>query len=329
MSQQQRRKAIRQARNKQAGGGSPEEEAKQAIAGSGASVAESLGDPVQPPAPPEPGEAPGGGQERSQQIDQVPAEEAYIGGKAPLPDDYHKVMQEEGLSHVANPNVHEEDAEVPQPQGQTPVRRGMEVKEEHPVLGALRRDFGLDSIKTEDVWIEGHKWTIGLLDAREMGLISRIADRFASTLTEREMMANYAIAAVSTRMIDDVPVYKVFGVPIPPGTIVEDGVQPPRHIRSQAALNLFEFLTEESKNKLAYTLFESYADLLDDKDQVRSYLNDEDKPRFRYKSPDADYEFVDFPNYDREGNELPYYCKYSGALMDKVAKVIGGSESPL
>lgn len=263
--------------------------------------------------------------------------DAYIGGKQmeeAKEDDYEAAMAAAGYAHAANPNhVNQPPRQPPSvpPNYQPPsgTRTQQVLKEEHPILMALRRDFGITGIKTEDIKVDSHNWTIGMLDAREIAVIQRICDSYAMSVTEREMILYTALAAVCVRAIDGEPVYKVFGVAVPPGAVIEDPMLPPRDIRFNASLALFYFLLENAKTKLAYTIYEAYKDKLDDKDEVNSYLNDAERPRYRYRSSSVDYEFVDFPMVDANGEELPYYCKLTGAVMEKVSKVVGGDELPL
>lgn len=331
MDQQERRnRAIRQAKQRQQE--LAEEAKREQVAGElgrealhalGASAAETLGDQVRLRTPPLPRPGDSTGEEqRSVRLDEMPRNEAFI-GENDLEDDYDEVMRESGFvmresgfEHVAN---------------KAPPSRGVKtekVKNEHPILGALRRDFGIDAIETTDVEVGGHTWTLGALDARELGFITRLADQFAITFSERDIITHGSIAAVAVRAIDGVPTYEVFNVPIEPGLVIQNDLIPPRHIRMAASMKLFEFLMEESKNGLVRSLFEAYEDKMDDKDEVTSYLNDPDKPRYRYRSPDGS-EFVDFPRVDNNGKELPYFCRNTGAKMVKVSKVVGKRDLPL
>lgn len=281
---------------------------------------------------PEPGQAPGGGEQFTDGPamfdpgtmigDQMAAHQQGLppGG---LPDD-HDALLGPGIGPgvplpQADPRI---ASRVPLRGPQEPRTVPISPIPEHPILTALREDVGLETIEPKDVEIGGHRWTLRVLSPGELSRASSIADSRSVTLTERELVFHAAVAAHSVIAIDGAPLYQIFGVEAAPGVIITDHLRPPRPIRYMAAAALYDFITDNGKTELAKKLKDAYDEECDRDGAVRSYLDarEDKKVRFRCQEKGCGFELLIIPQVDTRTGEVKLpFCQYDGSSMPIVA----------
>jgi len=158
------------------------------------------------------------------------------------------------------------------------------------VLTKLRQDFGIENIPRVDVKLGDSTFTLRLLDTGSVATAIRFADSLS--LAERENLLNLQLACVSfsVQAIDGVPLWKIFDVPIPEDQKIKvegrethqfDPMNPPGHVKIQAAASFMDFLSSEAAPALYESLWESYGKEVDPKgslaDIVKRLAGDEEE----------------------------------------------------
>lgn len=316
------------------------EEMKQAIPGLSPEIAASIGAPLDPTAGfnfapgagrpaelPEVGSAPGGAADRTQGRDIFSGRMMgdMMGQEVPGLVDDHDALVGEGIGSDSPP-----PSPPVQPQKPTPKTHPGEVKVEHPVLTSLKLDLGIEHVKAHDVSIGGHKWTLATLAPADLARASRIAD-LTDTMTERQLTYQSAIAAHAIVAIDEVPVYLVFGIEVPPGLTVTDHLRPQKSIRYFAAARVYDFINDDTRTQLPQRLYDAYQDKCDEQGGVASYLDDADSLRVRFKCPEegCSHELYIVPRMQPGTGDvrLPF-CQWDGVPMEIVGAE-ADTESPL
>ncbi len=334
-------------------------EIRAGIEGLSPEVAKSIGgalDPTQgfnfdPNAPrpaelPEPGSAPGGGPARNQSnfegntmADQMAQMAVTAGQGGELPDDRDAVLAAHGVpggpqqppggpgqppppgGHGGGPGGGPgATAPIIEPDPNPPV--------EHTILTKLRQDLGLETVKTRDFDIGGHKWTMTLLAPKALALASRLADTLSEGATEFQMTMQSAVAAYAVVAIDQVPTWQVFGVTPPPGVNITNPLNPPGHMRYLAAARLFGFIHEGSRTQLPQRLWDAYNEEIDGRGGVASQLDQNPRMRFRCQEEQCGHELFIPPRYKPGSRDviLPF-CRWHASPMKITAAE--ESENPL
>jgi len=265
---------------------------------------------------PMPGEAPGGRPDRSQQsfIGNMVGEALQQESATPLPDDHDEIMAQEP---PGAPQGRPRGPQVPRVQPGTK-------RPEHPILTKLRLDLGVESIKTVDVLVGGHRWTMALLTPADTATAARLADQLTDTPTERVIISQTVIGTYSVVAIDGSPTYQVMGVEPPPGVTITDHMRPPRGIRYLAAARLFDFVNDEGRTELAQRLSQAYRDKFDNAGEVTSYLDDPTHQRTRFRCPEeaCGHELLIVPRTTPGTRDIQLpFCQWHGCTMEIVAEV--------
>jgi len=151
----------------------------------------------------------------------------------------------------------------------------------HSLLQKLREDFGIDAIPLEDVSLNGHTFTMRLLDTSSIATALRFADSLS--LTERENAINLQIALISFAVlgIDGEPTWKVFDVELTPDESVTveghlrptfEPMKPPLRIRVLGATALMDFLNVTATASLSDELWKAYNSRIDPKGSLEGLL---------------------------------------------------------
>jgi hypothetical protein len=146
----------------------------------------------------------------------------------------------------------------------------------NPILLKLREDFGIDNIPLEDVDINGHLFTMRVLDTGSITRALRFADTLSMPGSERENGINLQIAMCSFAVlaIDGEPVWQVFNVPIPKEhSVTVEGTErpifapmdPPTEVRIVGATQLMDFISGQASTSLLNELWKQYREKIDPK----------------------------------------------------------------
>jgi len=144
----------------------------------------------------------------------------------------------------------------------------------HPLLKKLREDFGIDHIPLEDISINGHIFTMRVLDTASVTASLRFADTLS--ITPRENIINLQIALVSFAVlaIDGEPLWKIFEIPLghDEKIMVEgqerpvfDPMKPPLRVRTMGATQFMDFLNNTATASLIEELWKTYNSRVDPK----------------------------------------------------------------
>ncbi len=143
---------------------------------------------------------------------------------------------------------------------------------DHPILGRLRRNFGLDSVPMVEVPIGDQVFTMRVLELSAVSQALRFADTLTMTPRENAIMVEIGIVSFSVIAIDGVPLWEVFDAPIPDAdTVVVEGARrptfkpmdPPASVRLMGATALMDFLNTETTTLLASELWKAYTEKVD------------------------------------------------------------------
>jgi hypothetical protein len=149
------------------------------------------------------------------------------------------------------------------------------------ILTGLREDFGIDSIPTVDIDINGHIFTMRVLDTASVSTALRFADTLSMTERENAINLQIALTAFAVFAIDGEPLWKVFSVPIPDvDTVIVEGerrpifnpMKPPHGVRSIAASELMEFLSTELSASVLAELWKRYGTEVDPKGSLEELM---------------------------------------------------------
>jgi hypothetical protein len=151
----------------------------------------------------------------------------------------------------------------------------------HPLLQKLREDFGIDSIPLEDISINGHTFTMRVLDTSSVATSLRFADTLS--MTERENAINLQIALISFAVLgmDGEPTWKIFDIELtPPEQVTVEGqirpifdpMKPPTRVRVLGATAFMDFLNATATASLADELWKAYNAQVDPKGSLEGLL---------------------------------------------------------
>jgi hypothetical protein len=133
-----------------------------------------------------------------------------------------------------------------------------------------------------DVDINGHKFTMRVLDTAAVSTALRFADTLSMTERENSINLQIALTAFAVFAIDGEPLWKVFDVPIPDiDTVIVEGVRrpifdpmkPPHGVRSIAASEMMEFMSVELSASVLAELWKRYGTDVDPKGSLDELLN--------------------------------------------------------
>jgi len=152
---------------------------------------------------------------------------------------------------------------------------------DHPLLQKLREDFGIDSIPLEDISINGHTFTMRVLDTGSVATALRFADTLS--MTERENAINLQIALISFAVLgmDGEPTWKIFDVDLtPPEQVTVEGqirpifdpMKPPTRVRVLGATAFMDFLNATATASLTDELWKAYNAQVDPKGSLEGLL---------------------------------------------------------
>jgi len=266
---------------------------------------------------PTPGEAPGGvptSQVRNaftgQTLGDMMAQDPNAQPPQGLPDDRDAVLVAHGVPAGQKP-----PQVTPRP---PPVIPG-NVPVEHPILTKLKEDLGLDSIAPVDVTVGGHKWTMALVNHNGVVHAARIADQLAVQFTDRALLYKLAIVSQGIVAMDGVPTYQVMSYPVPPGVVIHEPLRPPRDVKYNSAIELFDWLNDGTKTQLAEKLYDAYLDKLDRYSEVESYLDDPTSNRVRFECQEegCSENMLIEPRYVSGTNDMHVpVCRWHGIPME-------------
>jgi len=168
-------------------------------------------------------------------------------------------------------------APVAAPAPQAPLKKSVS-----NILTNLREDFGIDNIPVVDIDINGHIFTMKVLDTASVATALRFADTLSMTERENTINLQIALTAFAVLSIDGEPLWKVFNVPVPDlDTVIVEGerrpifspMKPPHGIRTIAASELMEFMSTELSASVLAELWKRYGTDVDPKGSLEELLN--------------------------------------------------------
>ena len=164
-------------------------------------------------------------------------------------------------------------APAPAPVAPSP-KENPAVGQDHPLLQKLRKDFGIQSIPTEDVTIGDMTFTLRVLDAKSVTAALRFTDTMSVTARENDINFQLAVTAFSVISINGEPLWKIFDIPLEEKERVYhsgefyprfDPKEPPERVRMMASVKLMDFLNSEATMDLMDTLWKFYQQKVDPK----------------------------------------------------------------
>ena len=158
-----------------------------------------------------------------------------------------------------------------------------EIPKTNPILAKLREDFGIENIPVTEVKVNGHVFTMRVLDVGAVTQALRFADTLSMPGSARENSINLQIALTSFAVssIDGTPVWKVFEVDVPESELVMvEGekrpifapASPPPDVRIMGATNMMDFLSGQASSTLLSELWEKYKSVVDPKGSLDSLM---------------------------------------------------------
>jgi len=121
----------------------------------------------------------------------------------------------------------------------------------------MREKFGVRSIDLDDHECAGYKWTFRTVDHTDTSWALVLLSEFMESQAQATMLFYDAVASVSIAAIDDIPLYKHFGLDVE-GVLIRDPMFPPRSIRHQAAGMLFSMLADDMFSEIVQDLANFY-----------------------------------------------------------------------
>jgi hypothetical protein len=149
------------------------------------------------------------------------------------------------------------------------------------VLNGLRQDFGIDNIPVVPIEINGHVFSMRVLDTAAVSTALRFADTLSMTERENAINLQMALTSFAIFAIDGEPLWKVFNVQIPDAeTVIVEGerrpifnpLKPPHGIRMVAASELMEFMSTELSASVLAELWARYGKEVDPKGSLEELL---------------------------------------------------------
>lgn len=274
------------------------------------------------PAPPRAG-APGGfvPQQTLEDIRNLEQHAQKIQEQGGLEDDYDTVFNNQP---PPQPVPQRPVQGRPNPQAGTPVYNAPK-KPVHPVLAQLKIDLGIEVIEPIDVNVGGHIWTMKPLAESDISTAARLADVTSQTQTDHNVRLPTALISVSIIAIDKVPVWEVFGIEIPPeAQPLTNPLFPPERVRKMAVVQLYEWISDNSKVGLSTQLHNLFISKIDPLGQVKAQTEDPNNPRFEFtcSTQGCDHKIIDVAKYEMgTKNILPYFCKFHGSVMSPIGKL--------
>jgi len=173
---------------------------------------------------------------------------------------------------------------VPPAAPAAPAPVAAELPKTNPILAKLREDFGIENIPVTEVKVNGHVFTMRVLDVGAVTQALRFADTLSMPGSPRENSINLQIALTSFAIsaIDGTPVWKVFEVDVPESELVMvEGenrpifapMSPPSNVRILGATNLMDFLSGQASSTLLAELWDKYQSVVDPQGSLDSLMN--------------------------------------------------------
>jgi hypothetical protein len=185
----------------------------------------------------------------------------------------------------------------------------------HPILENLRRDLGIKKVTTEEVEIGGHKWTIRPLDTedQEWAMSLALTATGGGGRPESFMTFQRALGVAAVSAIDDVPIYEIMGIKVPPQITIDDPNRPPRTIRLESHDRLWVEMRQEMLPDVSLQLNEAYTSKMGPKMNVQSSVTP--LQTWICSQEDCRREEVLRPRINEQGNEAAPYCPNCGTEM--------------
>lgn len=140
------------------------------------------------------------------------------------------------------------------------LRATLASRNESDIFKQLRQAFGINASNLIEAEFGGFKWTFRVPGSSDILWSVALMDEVL--MLDSTMMTNMtsrrSIVAVSVAAINDVPLYKHFGIELPPGYAVPDPMNPPHQLRCRAAQIFYRFLSDEAFDKLTQGLIDIY-----------------------------------------------------------------------
>lgn len=159
--------------------------------------------------------------------------------------------------------------------------RNIEEDNSHPLLQKLRKDFGIQSIPTEDTTIGDMTFTLRVLDAKSVTAALRFADSISVTSRENDINMQIAMTAFAVIALNKEPLWRVFDVPLEEKERIFyageyhpkfDPSEPPERVRMTASVKFMDFLNSEATMDLMGTLWEFYQSKVDPKGSLSKLI---------------------------------------------------------
>lgn len=153
---------------------------------------------------------------------------------------------------------------------------------EHPILKRLREDFGIDTIPFEQININGHVFTLRVLDTSSVTSALRFADTLSVTPRENTINLQIALISFAVLAVDEIPLWQMFNVPLGKDErVVVEGkersvfepMSPPARIRTIAATSFMDFLNSTATASLSEELWKAYNEKVDPKGSLQGLMN--------------------------------------------------------
>ena len=165
-----------------------------------------------------------------------------------------------------------------------PAPAAPELPKTNPILAKLREDFGIENIPVTEVKVNGHVFTMRVLDVGAVTQALRFADTLSMPGSARENSINLQIALTSFAVssIDGTPVWKVFEVAVPESELVMvEGekrpifapMSPPPDVRIMGATHLMDFLSGQASSTLLAELWGKYQTVVDPKGSLDALMS--------------------------------------------------------
>jgi len=178
-----------------------------------------------------------------------------------------------------------EAAQPPAPQapapGVGPIATPVLDASTSPLLSKLRQDFGIDQLPLKEIKVNGHVFSMRVLDAGLIATAVRFADSLSMVPRENEINFHIALVSFSVMAIDNEPLYSVFDVDIPNEEQIEvEGVKrvrfapmnPPMSVRNLAATQFMAFLNKDVTPELVDALYKAYGSEVDPQGTLTSLM---------------------------------------------------------
>lgn len=197
-------------------------------------------------------------------------------------------------------------------------------KGEHPLIKALKADFGIvqEADKPYEVKVAGHTWGMVKISP-DMSLLAHevareLADSALSLLTKTEHISTCA----SIVSLDGVPLWEVLGIE-PKAEQLEHGkFLPAPSIRRLQTLRLYDFLNTTLEDSVIDQLTKAYKDKIDTSSLVLGYEAYEPETERRSEwfceVEGCDHKLFKKKILAVDGTYKPFFCEVHGVPMKEV-----------